>query len=95
MTGKEILRQHLHGYSDEQFEDDIKHFPLSECLCALERVIVANQSDLTEVRAALEVATACINDIKFICSNYDLAPAGKVRMAISTALSQIDKLNKD
>ena len=37
MTAKEILRQHLHGYSNEQFEEAIKHFPLNECLIAMDR----------------------------------------------------------
>lgn len=90
MTGKKILRQHLHGYSDEQFEDDIKHFPLSECLCALERVIVANQSDLTEVRAALEVARKALGKV------FNLNTGDAMAQRISAnALSQIDKLNKE
>jgi hypothetical protein len=36
-TAKQILRQHLHGYSDEQFEEQINKFPLNECLFAMER----------------------------------------------------------
>lgn len=39
MTAKEILRQHLHGYSDEQFEVEINKFPLNECLHAMNRIL--------------------------------------------------------
>ena len=41
LTKEKILKEHLHGLSDDQFEEDIKRFPLVEVLPAMEEY--ANQ----------------------------------------------------
>lgn len=103
MTAKEFLRQSFHGYSDEQFEKEIQHFPLSECLCAVEHVQAENKqlqadnttllAELAEVKVALEVAREALGEIQSY--TYPHSAIVKATRIATTALSQIDKLNKE
>jgi hypothetical protein len=58
-TAEEILRQHLHGFSDEQFKEEIKHFPLSEVLFAMERYTSTQSTTIERLIEALEELSNC------------------------------------
>lgn len=78
---KATLRKHLHGYGDEQFEEEVNRFPLNECVNAMVDHAKQKQAEFIKL---IEGEIAYLKDVIEI---YD-QDEDKIRLQTLTDLLQ-------